>query len=79
MLSNLKRYFKTLTPLTLRNLLKAADLTELEFWVSKYTFIEKRMVENICMKLNISRAYYFILKDKALIKIYYKLKELKKV
>lgn len=78
-MQEVKQYFKTLNKLTLRNLLKRSELTELEYWLLYYTYIEKRMVENIRMKLNISRAYYFIIKNKALIKVYYKLKELSKV
>ena len=76
---NLKKYLKNLDKDTLKKLLKISDLDELEYWILYYNYVEKRMVINTCMKLNISRAYYFILKNKALIKVHYKIKELQKV
>jgi hypothetical protein len=76
---DIKQYLKQLDNITLKKLLKISDLDELEYWVMYYGYVKKRMVENTCMKLNISRAYYFIIKNKAFIKIYYKLRELQKV
>lgn len=76
---DLKKYLKNLDKDTLKKLLKISDLDEIEYWILYYNYVEKRMVINTCMKLNISRAYYFILKNKALIKVHYKIKELKKV
>ena len=77
MLSAIKKYLQGLSKEDLKKLLKAADLTETEYWIIIYSCAEKRLVENTCMKLNISRAYYFILKNKALLKIHYTLKYLK--
>lgn len=76
---NIKQYLKQLDKETLKKLFKISELDELEYWVLYYGFAEKRMVENTCMKLNISRAYYFIIKNKAMIKVHFKIKEIKKV
>ena len=66
-----KKHLKSLDEKTLINLFKLAELSELEYWLAYYTICKKRMVENTCMKLNISRAYYFIIYNKILIKLYY--------
>lgn len=67
----IKQYLKQADKAQIREMLKKSGLTELEYWVIYYAYVEKRMVENTCMKLNISRAYYFIIKNKALIKLHY--------
>lgn len=66
-----KEYIRSLNETDLKALFQKAKLTELEYWVLYYGTYKKRMVENTCMKLNISRAYYFIIQGKALIKVYY--------
>lgn len=79
MMLKIKQYLKNLDNDTLKKLFKISELEDIEYWVLTYGLIQKRMVENTCMKLNISRAYYFILQNKALIKVYFKLKELQKI
>lgn len=70
-MKQLKKYIQSLSETDVKNLFAQAKLTELEYWVLYYGTYKKRLVENTCMKLNISRAYYFILQGKGLIKIYY--------
>lgn len=70
-MQSIKQYLKHADKAKIRKMLKESDLSELEYWVIYYGYVENRMVENICMKLNISRAYYFIIKNKALIKLHY--------
>lgn len=53
----------------IEKLLNKTTLTELEYWVVKYGIIQKRMVENTCMKLNISRSTYRNIYNIALTKI----------
>ena len=61
----------------LKKLFKIAELSELEYWLAFYSICKKRMVENTRMKLHISRATYFIIYNKILLKLYYTLKNLK--
>ena len=69
-----KKYLKSLDEEHLIELFKLAELSELEYWLAYYAICKKRMVENTCMKLNISRAYYFIIYNKILLKLYYTMK-----
>lgn len=78
-MQGIKQYLKQTDKTQIRKMLKECDLTELEYWVIYYAYIEKRMVENTCMKLNISRAYYFIIKNKALIKLHFTINRHQKV
>ena len=67
----IETYLKSLSENELIELFKLAELPEIEYWLAYYTLVKKRMVENTCMKLNISRAYYFILYNKILLKLFY--------
>ena len=69
--AKIKEHLKQADKTEIKKLIKNSDLTELEYWVLYYNYIENRMVENTCMKLNISRAYYFIIKNRALIKLHF--------
>lgn len=71
-----KKYLKSLDEEHLKKLFKIAELSELEYWLAYYAIAKKRMVANTCIKLNISRAYYFILYNKILLKLYFTLKNL---
>lgn len=66
-----KKKLKSMSSLELKELMNKANLTELEYWLIKYAFIDKRLVANTCMKLNISVAYYYIKLPLALTKLYY--------
>ncbi len=66
---NIKAYLKALNNIELENLFKKSFLSEEEYWLLKYTFIQKRMVENICAKLNISKSAYHNKKNVALAKV----------
>ena len=78
-LKEFKKYLKSLDEEHLIKFFKLADLSELEYWLAFYSICKKRMVENTCMKLSISRAYYFILYNKILLKLYYTIKQNEKV
>ena len=75
----IRQYLRTLDKQTLYKLFEISDITEDEYWLLRYAFIEKRMRENICMKLNISSTKYANMLNIALIKIEYKIKELDKL
>ena len=49
----IRQYLRTLDKATLDKLFKISELSEDEYWLCRYAFIEKRMRENICAKLNI--------------------------
>ena len=71
MIKKIKSYLKTLDKNEIKNIIRHPDLTELEKWLVYYTYGEKRMVINTCMKLNISRPQYHIIQTISLIKLYY--------
>lgn len=70
-LKEFKKYLKSLDEEQLIELFKIAELSELEYWLAYYAIAKKRMVENTRMKLSISRALYFIIYNKILLKLYY--------
>lgn len=47
------------------------DFTYIEKWILRYTYFDNRLVANTCMKLNISKAQYFINKLVLDTKLYY--------
>lgn len=53
-----RQYLKTLDKSKLRKLFKLTNLTETEYWLLYYAFIEERMRENTCAKLNIRTTKY---------------------
>ena len=65
----LKQYLKQLDKQTLKKIFDEAELTELEYWLLTYAYIEHRMVFNTCAKLNISEATYHVKQNLALIKV----------
>ena len=71
MKNKVKKYLKTKSESEIKEIIQHQDLTEDEKWIIFYTFAKDRMVLNTCMKLNISERQYHILKDQALIKLYY--------
>lgn len=71
MKNKVKKYLKTKSESEIKEIIEHPDLTEDEKWIIFYTFAKDRMVLNTCMKLYISERQYHILKDQALIKLYY--------
>lgn len=71
MKNKVKKYLKTKDKNEIKEIVKHPDLTEEEKWIIFYTFAEERLILNTCMKLNMSERRYHILKDQALIKLYY--------
>lgn len=71
MIEKVKRYLKTLSKNEIKEIIEHPDLTKVEQWLVYYTYAEKRMVINTCMKLGLSRAQFFITQMSALIKLYY--------
>lgn len=74
-----RQYLRTLDKPTLRKLFKQCDLSENEYWLLIYAFVEERMVENTCAKLSIGKTKYHSMLNEALIKAEYKIKELDKL
>ncbi len=74
-----RQYLKKLDKPTLRKLLKICDLSETEYWLLIYAFVEERMRENTCAKLSIGKSKYHTMINEALIKVDYKIKELDKI
>lgn len=74
-----RQYLRTLDKHQLRELFKRAILSEDEYWLLIYAFVEKRMRENTCMKLNIGMRKYHTMLNEALIKIDYTINQLDKV
>ena len=66
-----RQYLKYLTKEQLKALFKETDLEDDEYWLLTYAFIERRMVVNICRKLNISESKYHNMQNQALIKVKY--------
>lgn len=71
MIGKVKKYLKTKTRAEIKEIVQNPDLTEIEQWLIYYTYGEKRMVINICQKLGLSEAKYYIIKLVALTKLYY--------
>ena len=74
-----RQYLRQLDKETLRKLFELSDLTDTEYWLLTYAFIQKRMRENTCLKLNIGTTKYSTMLNEALIKVEYKIKELDKL
>jgi hypothetical protein len=74
-----RQYLKQLDKPTLRKLFKLASLTEQEYWLVIYAFVEERMRDNTCMKLNIGKTKYHSMLNEALIKIEYTINQLDKI
>lgn len=66
-----RQYLKLLSKDQLRQLFKNTDLTDDEYWILTYSFIEHRMVVNTCRKLSISEGKYHYTLNQALIKVKY--------
>lgn len=68
---------------TLRKLfrfgLENADINEQDFWLLIYAYVEGRMRENTCMKLNIRLTKYNSMLNEALIKINFTINKLDKI
>lgn len=75
----IRQYLRTLDKETLNKLFKICDLEEDEYWLLRYAFVEKRMRQNICMKLNIGSTKYATMLNIALIKVEFKIRELDKL
>ena len=69
-----KKKLKSMSSVELKELMNKANLTEFEYWLIKYAFIDERYVLNTCAKLSISESTYHRLLPIALTKIYYTLK-----
>ena len=74
-----RQYLRNLSKDTIIKLLKLSNLTENEYWLLKYAFAEKRMRENICEKLHISKTKYHTMMNEALIKVDLTINSLDKV
>lgn len=74
-----KQYLKNLDKKQILRLIDETKLDSFERWILIYSFIEKRMIENICMRMNIGRTKYFYVLKEALIKIEYKIQEYDKI
>ena len=74
-----RQYLKQLDKPTLRKLFKLAELSEEEYWLVIYAFVEERLRENTCMKLNIGKTKYHSMLNEALIKIEYTITQLDKI
>lgn len=66
-----KKKLKSMSSVELKELISKSNLTEFEYWLIKYAFIDKRLVANTCMKLNISVASYYVKLPIILAKLYY--------
>lgn len=66
-----KKELKAMSSVGLRELMKKANLSELEYWLIKYAFIDKRNYINTCMKLNITKFQYYSYLPIAIVKLYY--------
>lgn len=75
----IRQYLKSLDKETLKKLFKISELEEDEYWLLYYAFVEKRMRENTCAKLNIRTTKYHSLLNEALIKVDYTIKSLDKI
>ena len=75
----IKQYLRSLDKETLKKLFKISELEEDEYWLLYYAFIEKRMRENTCAKLNIGTTKYHSILNGALIKLDYTIKSLDKI
>ena len=69
-----KKKLKSMSSVELKELMNKSNLTDLEYWLIKYAYIDERLVLNTCAKLNISESTYHRMLPMALIKIYYTLK-----
>lgn len=74
-----RQYLRDLDKPTLRKLFKIANLDETEYWLLIYAFVEERMRENTCMKLNIGKTKYHSMLNEALIKVDFLIKDLDKI
>lgn len=50
-----RQYLKQLEKPTLRKLFKLANLTEQEYWLVIYAFVEERMRDNTCSNFTINQ------------------------
>lgn len=74
-----RQYLRALPKDKLEKLFKLTNLNNTEYWLLRYAFIEKRMRDNICMKLNIRKTKYHSILNEALIKVDFILNNLDKV
>lgn len=74
-----RQYLRNLEPDTLRKLFELSRLTESEYWLLYYAFVQKRMVENTCAKLSICKTKYHTMLNEALIKVDYTINNLDKI
>lgn len=74
-----RQYLKTLDKPALRRLFKLANLTETEYWLVIYAFVEERYRDNTCMKLHMGKTKYHSTLNEALIKIEYTIQKLDKI
>lgn len=74
-----RQYLRQLDKTTLRKLFKISNLSETEHWLLIYAFVEERMRENTCAKLNIGKSKYHTMINEALIKVDYMINSLDKI
>lgn len=55
----------------IKEIINHPDLTEEERWLIYYTYGEDRYIINTAIKLNMSERRFYMVQDKALIKLYY--------
>ena len=74
-----RQYLRQLDKPTLRKLFKICNLSETEYWLMIYAFVEERMRENICAKLSIGKSKYHSMLNETLIKVDYTINNLDKI
>lgn len=74
-----RQYLKKLEKSTLRKLFKLCNLSETEYWLLIYAFVEERMRENTCAKLNIRTTKYATMLNEALLKVDFTINQLDKI
>lgn len=74
-----RQYLRNLDKSVLRKLFKLCNLSETEYWLLIYAFVEERMRENTCAKLNIRTTKYATMLNEALVKVEFTINNLDKI
>lgn len=78
-----KKYIKNLDKPTRRKLIEIVkvkwNLSDEEYWLLIYAFVEERMRENTCRKLNFEKTKYSTLLKEVLIKVESTIQQLDKI
>lgn len=74
-----RKYLRNLDKSVLCKLFKLCNLSETEYWLLIYAFVEERMRENTCAKLNIRTTKYATMLNEALLKVDFTINQLDKI